>query len=47
MSNVVSPRTLTRIANGNNDGLADEEARRAKKAGEGFSLQGKPVVAKN
>jgi hypothetical protein len=32
---------------GNNDGLGDEKARRAKKTSERFSLQGKPVVAKN
>jgi hypothetical protein len=31
----------------NNDGLGDEKAGRAKKASERFSLQGKPVVAKN
>ena len=31
----------------NNDSLGDEKARRAKKASERFSLQGKPIVAKN
>ena len=31
----------------NDDGLSDEKGRRPKKASKRFSLQGKPVVAKN
>src|SRR5438105_10584475 len=41
------PEDIDENPNGNNDGLGDEKARRAKKASERFSLQGKPVVAKN
>jgi hypothetical protein len=41
------PQDIDENPNGNNDGLGDEKARRAKKTSKRFSLQGKPVVAKN
>ena len=41
------PKDIDENPNGNNDGLGDEKARRAKKTSKRFSLQGKPVVAKN
>ena len=41
------PDDVEENPNGNDGGLRDEKARRAKKASERFSLQGKPVVAKN
>src|SRR6516162_2232850 len=41
------PQDIDENPHGNNDGLGDEKARRAKKTSERFSLQGKPVVAKN
>src|SRR4029077_15926273 len=41
------PEDVDENPNGNDARLSDEKARRAKKASERFSLQGKPVVAKN
>jgi hypothetical protein len=41
------PEDVDENPNGNNGGLSDEKARRAKKASERFSLQDKPIVAKN
>ena len=41
------PEDIRENPNGNNDSLSDEKGRRAKKASERLSLQGKPVVAKN
>ena len=41
------PDDVDEYPNGNDDGLSDEEPGCAKKASERFSLQGKPVVAKN
>jgi hypothetical protein len=41
------PEDIDENPNPNDGGLSDEKARRPKKASERFSLQGKPVVAKN
>ena len=41
------PEDIDQNPNRNDDSLSDEKARRAKKASERFSLQGKPVVAKD
>jgi hypothetical protein len=41
------PEDIDENPNGNDDGLSDEKGRRAKKASERLSLQGKPVIAKN
>jgi hypothetical protein len=41
------PEDIDDYPNGHDDRLSYEKRRRAKKASERFSLQGKPVVAKN